>query len=149
MYISVMVSPSPIAVKVWTRLIRAHSKALSGVEAQLKKARLPPLSWYDILLELERADTGGLRPYELQNKLLLPQYALSRLIERLASKGFVERASCNDDGRGQLLKITAKGRKIKEQMWVVYGPAIEQHIDQKLPEAELKTLSDLLEKIAR
>ena len=48
--------------RVWMRLMRASRTTLAAIEAALKGAGLPPLSWYDALLELRRAGVGGLRP---------------------------------------------------------------------------------------
>ena len=69
--------------EAWTHLVRAHHAVLSGVERALKRDGYPPLAWYDCLLELDRAGDGGLRPLELEKRLLLPQYGLSRLLKRI------------------------------------------------------------------
>ena len=60
-------------VLAWARLMKAQRVALARVEAGLKRAGLPPLAWYDVLLELERAGKAGLRPFELERALLLEQ----------------------------------------------------------------------------
>src|SRR6266566_841845 len=75
--------PSDAVIRAWTRLIRAQQAALSAVEADLKTAGFPPLAWYDVLLELSRAEGEGLRPFALEQELLLAQYNLSRLLDRL------------------------------------------------------------------
>lgn len=105
-----MTKPTDATVKAWARLLRAHQSAFSSVESALKDADLPPLSWYDVLLELEHAGNRGVRPFELEHALLLPQYGISRLIERIEKAGYLKRETCNDDGRGQYLLITATGK---------------------------------------
>jgi DNA-binding MarR family transcriptional regulator len=105
--------PSETVVRVWVRLMKAQQRALAAIEQDLKAAALPPLAWYDVLWELERASDGGLRPFELQRAMLLEQYNLSRLIDRIEQAGYVERRACVDDGRGQLLAITDRGRAIQ------------------------------------
>src|ERR1700682_2353535 len=102
--------PSDAVIRAWTRLIRAQQVALSAVEAELKAASFPPLAWYDVLLELSRVEGEGLRPFVLEQQLLLAQYNLSRLLDRLEKAGYVERAACPDDGRGLIVAITASGR---------------------------------------
>jgi DNA-binding MarR family transcriptional regulator len=136
--------PSESVVKAWARLTRAQQLALAAIEAALKEADLPPLSWYDALLELERAGERGLRPFELEREMLLAQYNLSRLIERLARAGYVSRQVCMDVGRGQVLVITAAGRAMRRRMWRVYGPAIQAAIGTRLSEAEIERLTALL-----
>ena len=75
--------PSEETVTAWARLVRAEQTVLGRIEAALKAADLPPLSWYDVLLELGRAEDGRLRPLELERRTLLAQYNASRLIDRM------------------------------------------------------------------
>ena len=63
--------------------MKAQQIALASVEQSLRSAELPQLVWYDALLELERAGKQGLRPFELERQMLLAQYNLSRLIDRI------------------------------------------------------------------
>ncbi len=134
-------------MRAWARLLRAQRTALASVEGTLKDAGLPPLTWYDLLLELERAGEGGLRPFELERELLLPQYGVSRLIERVEKAGYLKREACEDDGRGQRLVITESGRKLRRKMWPVYGKAIEAAVGTRLSAAEASALSGLLVKL--
>lgn len=133
----------------WARLVRAHTAAMSIVETALKDAQMPQLSWYDALLELERAGGDGMRPFELERALLLPQYGLSRLIERLEKAGYVERRPCADDARGQVVAITRQGRAIRQRAWPVYAAAIQRAVGDRLDPGEVETLASLLGRIAR
>lgn len=142
-----MAKPSDITVQTWTRLVRAQQSAINHVEAALKKDGHPPLVWYDVLLELERATDTGLRPYELERALMLRQYGVSRLIERIEKSGYLRRDACIDDGRGQRLTITPPGKELRFRMWQTYGPAIEQAVGSKLTPHQADTLSGLLGKL--
>src|SRR3954470_5660843 len=104
--------PSQETTSAWARLVRVQQGVLAAVEQDLKQAGFPPLAWYDALLELSRAVHGILRPVELEKQMLLPQYSTSRLIDRLAEAGLVERKTCPIDGRGQYVAITHAGRKM-------------------------------------
>ena len=137
-------SPSKATISAWARLARVQQQALRSIERALKEAGLPPLAWYDVLLELERAGGPGLRPFELDRAMLLAQYNLSRLIDRLEAAGHVERIACEDDGRGHLIAITAAGRAIRRRMWPVYARAIEEAIGRHLAAAEIRSLDGLL-----
>ena len=139
--------PSQTTVRAWTQLLQAHKVASSDVEGRLKAAGLPPLAWYDVLLELDRVGEHGLRPFELERVLLLPQYGLSRLLDRIAAAGHLERRPCPSDGRGQTLVITESGKDLRRRMWPVYGEAIEAAVGSKLAETEASDLSALLRKL--
>jgi DNA-binding MarR family transcriptional regulator len=137
--------PSAAVVSAWARLMRAQRIALQKVEADLKSANLPPLGWYDALLELKRAGAPGIRPVELERRLLLAQHNVSRLIDRLESAGHVERRACDEDGRGQKLLLTTQGLDLLERMWPVYRRAIQDHVGSKLDtDANASALADLL-----
>ena len=139
--------PSDETVTAWTRLVRAEQAVLAKIEAELKAADLPPLSWYDVLLELGRAEHGRLRPLELERRTLLAQYNASRLIDRMETAGLVERQPHPADGRGQLVAITAEGRAMQKRIWKIYGPAIAEHVGKKLRPAEATELARLLQKL--
>jgi DNA-binding MarR family transcriptional regulator len=105
---------------------------------------MPPLGWYDALLELERVGDCGLRPFELEQQLLLPQYGLSRLLQRLEVAGYVRRWRCEEDGRGQVVSITDQGREIRKSMWPVYAAALQDMLGEKLDDQQAEQLAVLL-----
>jgi DNA-binding MarR family transcriptional regulator len=134
---------SEATVTAWVRLVRASRHALGAIEADLKAAGLPPLGWYDVLLELRRA-TAPLRPLEIEGRLLIAQHNVSRLIDRLEAAGYVERRPCEEDGRGQVVVLTSAGRGMLKQMWPVYRTAIQRHVGAKLSKSQAATLGQLL-----
>jgi DNA-binding MarR family transcriptional regulator len=139
--------PSKQVVLAWARLLKAERLALARVEAALKQAELPPLAWYDVLIELERTGETGLRPFELECALLLAQYNLSRLLDRIEREGLIERAPCSQDGRGHVLRLSVRGRAMRKAMWPVYARAIEANVGSSLNKNEAGTLSLLLGRI--
>ena len=141
------IEPSDSVMRAWARLMRVQHATLSAVESALKAAALPPLAWYDALLEVERVGQQGIRPFELEQQLLLPQYGLSRLLDRMVAAGYLERHACEDDGRGHMVTITEAGKDLRRRMWPVYAAAIDRSIAVHLTENEAATLGELLEKL--
>ncbi len=140
--------PSDAVTRAWVRLIRAQRQALLRVEADIKAAGFPPLAWYDVLLELKRA-SGGIRPHELETRLLLAQHNVSRLVDRLAETGLVERQPYEGDGRGHIVAITDAGRDLQKRMWPVYGAAIQKYVGGPLgSDRDAETLWRLLGSLA-
>jgi DNA-binding MarR family transcriptional regulator len=137
-------TPSKTVIRAWARLMKAQQLALASIERALKEAGLPPLAWYDVLLEVERAGQNGLRPFELEQAMLLAQYNLSRLIDRIERSGYVERIACEEDGRGQFIAITEKGTAIRRKMWPIYARAIEAAVGQYLSTRQADALDSLL-----
>jgi DNA-binding MarR family transcriptional regulator len=137
---------SELTVTAWARLIKASQQAIKETEADLKAAGLPALAWYDVLLELHRADRP-LRPLEIQDRLLLAQHNVSRLIDRLVSARYVERVPCADDGRGQLIALRDLGHLVLRRVWPVYRLSIQRIVGDRLTEQEQSELSRILEKL--
>lgn len=133
--------------QAWINLHRAHRFQLERVESALKRAGLPPLDWYDVLLELHREQETGLRQFQLGERVLLSKHNLSRLIDRLERKGLVGRHACSEDARGNLIRITAAGEQMLEAMWPVYGGVIESGFAALLSREEAAQLSGLLGKV--
>lgn len=134
---------SDTVITAWARLLRAQSAALARVEGALKAQGLPPLAWYDVLLELERSE-APMRPHALEGELLLAQYNLSRLLDRMETAGLVARSADPQDGRGRLVALTDAGREMRRAMWPVYAAAIQAAVGERLSEAQARSLAELL-----
>ncbi|KAB2845819.1 MAG: winged helix-turn-helix transcriptional regulator [Hyphomicrobiaceae bacterium] len=139
--------PSASAIDAWSRLVRAEQALLSRVEDDLKREGLPPLAWYDMLYELDQAPEGMLRQAAVQEHMLLAQYNLCRLVDRLEREGLVERRTCPEDARSNVLIITEAGRKLRARMWPAYGRAIEAHLGRRLSREDAERLAAILGKL--
>jgi len=133
-------------IKAWARLMRAQQMLLERVEGDLKRAGLPPLGWYDVLLELSRRDTGRLRQFELGDKVLLSKHNLSRLLDRLENEQLISRQACEEDRRGAHVVITRQGRTLLKKMWPVYERAIGEHFGRLLSGQEAMVLANLMQR---
>lgn len=142
-------SLSDVAITAWARLVRAQQGAVAGVEDALRSAGLPPLVWYDVLLELERVGGEGLRQREIERHTLLQRYSVSRIVDRMQAEGLVARSPCPEDARGTVVRITRKGRALRHRMWPAYAAAIEENFARHYNETELARLASLLKPFAR
>lgn len=141
--------PSEAVIRAWIALMRTREAVLGAIEADLKAAGLPPLSWYDVLLELARAPGGRLRPLEIEREILLAQYNLSRLLDRLEKEGLIARAPHEQDARGQWIVITDRGRAMQARIWKVYAKSIQKHVGDRLDDKAAATLADLLSRLTQ
>jgi DNA-binding MarR family transcriptional regulator len=139
--------PTEAATNAWTMLTRTQQGLLAAIEGDLRDADMPQLSWYDVLLELSREESGRLRPYQIEERTLLTQYNLSRLIDRLEAAGLVSKEPFGDDGRGRVIALTERGRDVRSKAWDVYGASIASRVGSKLTEDEAGTLAALLSKL--
>jgi DNA-binding MarR family transcriptional regulator len=140
--------PTDPIIAAWVAIVRAGNGLIAAVAADGKAAGFPPLEWYDVLWELERkSPKRGLRPFELQHGLLIAQYNVSRLVDRMCQAGYIEKRPCDSDARGQVLVITDKGRAIRKKMWPVYHASIQRHIGSYLSADDARALCALLVRV--
>ena len=84
---------------------------------------------------------------EIEKRHLFEQSNLSRLLRRLVDEGLVEVLEFPDDGRGHILRITQKGRRMRKRMWAIYGPMIHRFMGQVIDIDELESATSTLRKL--
>lgn len=133
--------------RAWIGFVKAQHTVLEKVDRDFKASGFPPLSWYDVLLELEKAKGGRLRQKELGELILLSKYNVSRLLDRLEKEGLIKRMPCKEDTRGVFAVITAKGKKLRNNMWPVYYDSIKEHFTSKLSKDDFEQITGVSEKL--
>ncbi|MGI9534846.1 MAG: MarR family winged helix-turn-helix transcriptional regulator [Thermodesulfobacteriota bacterium] len=131
----------------WMGFVKSQQYLIEKVEDELKLKGFPPLTWYDVLLELDKAHEGSLRLNDLGKKVLLNKYSVTRLIDRLEKEGLVSRDACQIDGRGIFACITQKGRELRKSMWPVYYNVIKEHFLSQFNKDELSQFIECVERI--
>jgi DNA-binding MarR family transcriptional regulator len=140
-------SDEEAGLKAWSTLLAVHARTLRKIEASLRAEGLPPLAWYDVLWELERAG-GELRLGEVAERLVVEPYNATRLVDRLKSEGLVRRTRAADDKRGACAVLTDKGRALRRRMWPHYRQAIATFFAASLSANEAMSLLRGLRKVA-
>jgi DNA-binding MarR family transcriptional regulator len=127
----------------WAVLLTAQATLVERIEAALAKGGLPPLAWYDVLWELEKAD-GRLRMRELGRRVVLSKSNVSRLADRMEAGGLVAREDAADDGRGYDLVLTRAGRSMRRKMWPVYEARIAELFSKHVTQDEARVIAEAL-----
>src|SRR6266849_9123366 len=128
----------------WAMLLTAHATLIEKIETALTEAGLPPLGWYDVLWELEKADGGRLRMHELARRVVLSRSNLTRLADRLEDARLIEREDTPHDRRGYHCVITRAGLATRKKMWPVYKAEIERLFSRHITVEEARTMSEVL-----
>jgi DNA-binding MarR family transcriptional regulator len=133
----------------WAVLLTAHATLVEKIEAALARAKLPPLAWYDVLWELEKAEGGRLRMHELARRVVLSRSNLSRLTDRLEDARLVAREDTPHDRRGYHCVITPAGLAMRKKMWPVYRAEIERLFSRHITVEDARTVGDALGRAVR
>ena len=139
--------PTRDETALWIALNQIQRLVYRTIDSKLKAKGLPPLRWYDVLWAIEMAGDCGSRAYEMKKNLLFDQSNLSRLLRRIVDAGLVEETTFEGDRRGKVLRITDKGKSIRNQMWQVYGPAIHHYMSRAAAVGDVQTTTELLRRI--
>ena len=141
-----MADPVQLAARIGSRLARARRHVARQVEADLKAAGLPQLAWCEILFELARRPEGRAAPQLIERRLVIEQYNLSRLLDRLEAKKLVRRVPHPTDRRRQIVEILPHGRRVRDEAWPVYGASLARQT-ASLSEKQSDRLADLLSRL--
>ncbi|WP_022903601.1 MarR family winged helix-turn-helix transcriptional regulator [Curtobacterium sp. B8] len=86
---------------------------------------------------------------DLTGHLLLTQPSVSRLVDRLASRGIVEKQPDPTDARGVYVALTAHGFDVYRSVAVQHAASIAAVLGAGLSDGELRTLTELCTKVRR
>jgi DNA-binding MarR family transcriptional regulator len=95
-----------------------------------------------------QSGAGGLNQARLSEMMLVNRADITSLIDRMESSGLVVRTAAPKDRRYNVVKLTARGRRILAQVEPLYAKEIGQ-IMVSSGRAEQKRLITALEKIRR
>ena len=136
-----------VKIRAWGLFLSAHAALLERIEQALAGADLPPLAWYDVLWELEKAPERKLRMHDLAQRIVLSRSNLTRLADRLESAGLLAREACPNDRRGNFCVLTDAGRAIRKKMWPLYRDQIAALFSDLIDDKQAKVMGDGLAKI--
>lgn len=138
---------SKIIFDAWVGMIRSCQISVDAVESALKDAGMPPLGWYDVLLEINRAPDKRLRLQDIGERILLAKNNTTRLVDKLENEKLVIRKKCKSDGRGVYAYITPKGEALLKDMWPVYKKAVHDRFADHLSHQDLQALASIYKKL--
>jgi len=135
-----------LAVEAWEALFRAQVTIFRDLHAEFPTELLTIIE-YDLLFNLSRLPNRAARPRDLNSVLLLSQPSISRLIDRMAERGFVTKAADPEDGRGILVTLTEDGFRMFRKAAAVHSASIARRFGDALSEDELRRLIELCDRV--
>jgi DNA-binding MarR family transcriptional regulator len=139
-----MSSESTPGVAAWGALLKVHAAVAPLIDARLRRDGGMPLSWYDVLLEINAAPDRQLTMSDVAARATLSRTRISRVIDELVAAGLVERHSHPTDKRSAYAAITKTGRDKLRKAAPVYLASIEREFSRHLSPAEATTIAKAL-----
>jgi DNA-binding MarR family transcriptional regulator len=141
-----MLAERSLANDAWEALLSAHAVLMKQFAAEDVWADVS-MREYDVLYTLSKCP-GPVRISELNRHVLLSQPALSRMVDRLADRGFLERQTDPADGRGVRLSLTDAGRAMQRQVGRQHARSVARALTAALDPGELSELETICQKLA-
>src|SRR6202020_892385 len=116
-----MADPRPRANDAWEAMLSAHASLMRRFSAEEVWEDIS-MKEYDVLYTLSKCPEP-IRPTDLNQHVLLSQPALSRLVDRLAARGLVQRIADRRDLRTVRLALTEDGRAPQRRRGPPHPPA--------------------------
>jgi DNA-binding MarR family transcriptional regulator len=99
-----------------------------------------------MLLHYQSGPDGGLSQAQLSDMMLVNRANITTLIDRMEKAALVVRTSDSDDRRTNIIKLTAKWKKLFERVESLYVEQVRQAMSG-FSRPEQKKLVSILEKI--
>jgi DNA-binding MarR family transcriptional regulator len=141
-----MTGGQPERVAAWAALLRVYAAVVPKLEREVA-AKHMPLSWYDVLLELDAAPDRRLRMSELGARVVLSRERVSRVVDELERAGLTRREPNPDDKRSSFAVITDDGRRRRRAAAPTYLAGIALHYTDHLSDEEITVITTALNRV--
>jgi DNA-binding MarR family transcriptional regulator len=131
----------------WRGFLRVHAAMAGELDAELEERHGLALSSYDVLVNLDGAPGRKMRMRDLAEAVLLSRSGITRLVDRLARDGLIERHACESDARGAYACLTDKGRSVLEKARPTHLDGVRRRFFGDLGPSDLAALASVWERV--
>jgi DNA-binding MarR family transcriptional regulator len=131
----------------WGALLKVHAALVPRLDRELQDAHGLPLTWYDVLLELNAAPERRLTMGQLGSVASVSRTRVSRVVDQLVRAGLVAREPNPEDGRSAFAALTAAGRTALRKAAPTYVAAVQREFADHLTAREAEVLAGALRKV--
>ena len=132
---------------LWAGFLQTHAALARELDADLRAAHGLPLTDFEILLWLANRPCEGMRMAALADTVLLSPSGLSRAVERLETRGLVQRIPCTEDRRGAYAALTESGVDLVRTAGVTHAAGIRRRFLDRLTSEETRLLTAIWDRL--
>ena len=134
-----------VSNRSWEALLTAHAVLMRRFQAEaIWHDHHLTMREYDVLYTLSKCPNGEAGMREVRENVLLSQPALSRMVDRLVTRGLVGRRTDDNDGRAVRLSLTEQGAELQRTLGRAHARSVDREMRVLSREERLE-----LERIAR
>jgi len=133
--------------ETWGALLKVHAALVPRLDRELQESHGLPLTWYDVLLELNAAPERRLTMGQLGAVAAVSRTRVSRVVDDLVRAGLVAREPNPADGRSAFAALTPPGRAALRKAAPTYLAAVQREFTDHLSAREQEVLAGALRKV--
>jgi DNA-binding MarR family transcriptional regulator len=127
----------------WRSFIEGSRALVDALDRQLQVDSALPHAYFEVLVPLSEAPGRALRMSELAEATRSSRSRLSHAVSRLEERGWVKRADCATDKRGQLAILTDEGMEVVRAAAPGHVAAVRKYLIDRLSPEQLKALGEI------
>lgn len=128
-------------------LLETNARLARDLELRLADECNLPLAWFEVLLQLRRAEGGRLKMKDVADAIVHSTGGTTRLVDRLEEAGLVVREHCPSDRRAIYVVITNEGNQRLDAALNTHLRQLDETIAVTLSKSERDQLRSLLQKL--
>ncbi len=128
-------------------LIEATRRLTRTVETSLRNDHGLTVVEFEAMVRLGRSTDRQMSMTEMANQMVLTSGGVTRLIDRLAGEGFVDRVSCPSDRRVQWAHLTEDGEKKVAAALVTHLGDLDEHFLAAMSATERTVMVSVLDRL--
>jgi len=133
--------------RAWRGLLSMYTQLTTHLAREMAADSDLSMADFAVLVSLTDDCGGRVRAYALAETLGWEKSRLSHQLARMAARGLIERADCSEDGRGQVVSVTAAGRAAIEAAAPAHVEHVRQVFADVLTPAQIKALAGISEAV--
>src|ERR1700704_3517399 len=139
---------APQELRAWIAFMRAGLAVTRSMDRDAEATGRLLFSEHHILATLNEGPAEGIRPTDLAERAGLTKRALTRAIARLETQHLIDPRACPSDARGQLIVMTAQGRRVLKRSAPDHFRSIARNFADHLTDREVDLLTTAMERVA-
>lgn len=138
---------TPAEQRAWRAYVESTKVVFDALDRQLQREADLPHTYYQVLVRLSEADDRSMRMSELADLTLSSRSRLSHAVARLEERGWVVRANCETDRRGQIATLTDAGFEVLVAAAPGHVAAVRRYVIDALDDKQITQLAEIAEAI--
>ena len=133
-------------VSTFGLLMEAYNSLEKQLGASLEERVGVPHNWFEVMLRISRADKGLAPMGSLADQVALTGGGVTRMVDRMAAAGLVERVPCASDRRVVYAGLTAEGNAVLDKAVSIHDANLRRMLAD-FTDIELLELDELLRRL--